>query len=280
MATKVPAFTYSGASSSEVKGGYWYIYLKSSGTIKFSYAKTLEACIVGGGAAGRGRSAADTGLRTYGGGGGTVLNKTGISASAGTGYSIVIGSGGTRGLSSTNGSASTAFGYSASGGSTEAQVGVSDTGLNGTYAFGDSTLSRYGGGGGRGGSAPGGAGSPGGAGGGGKGADGGNYGGGGADAVAGTANTGGGGGGYGSDLNWDDNFEAGGNNADGGSGIVILRGTQDDLLPVKFNGVQIAKMTFNGEAVTGLIYGGTRIFAHVLRRMRQRLAGRMHAYGV
>ena len=280
MATKVPAFTYSGASSSEVKGGYWYIYLKSSGTIKFSYAKTLEACIVGGGAAGRGRSAADTGLRTYGGGGGTVLNKTGISASAGTGYSIVIGSGGTRGLSSTNGSASTAFGYSASGGSTEAQVGVSDTGLNGTYAFGYSTLSRYGGGGGRGGSAPGGAGSPGGAGGGGKGADGGNYGGGGADAVAGTANTGGGGGGYGSDLNWDDNFEAGGNNADGGSGIVILRGTQDDFLPVKFNGVQLTQMTFNGQTVTGLIYGGTRIFADALRWMRQMLSGRMHAYGV
>ena len=279
MATKVPAFTYSGASSTEVKGGYWYIYLKSSGTIKFSYAKTLEACIVGGGAAGQGRSAATTGIRTYGGGGGTVLNKTGISASAGTGYSIVIGSGGTKGLSSTDGSASTAFGYSASGGSTTGQVGT-DKGKDGTYAFNDSTLSRYGGGGGRGGDSRGGAGSSGGAGGGGKGADGGNYGGGGADAVAGTANTGGGGGGYGSDLNLDGNFEAGGDNADGGSGVVILRGTQDDLLPVKFNGVQIAKMTFNGQTVTGLIYNGTRIFADALRWMRQRLAGRMHAYGV
>ena len=182
MATKVPAFTTTCAYTSEVSGGYWYIYLKSSGTIKFSYAKRAAdvfAC----------------------GGGGGVINE-------------------------------------------------------GDY------------------------GRPGGAGGGGKGADGGNYGGGGADAVAGTANTGGGGGGYGSDLNWDDNFEAGGNNADGGSGIVILRGTQDDLLPVKFNGVQIAKMTFNGENVTGLIYDGTRIFAEALRRMRQMLAGRMSAYGV
>ena len=279
MATKVPAFTYSGTSRSEVKDGYWYIYLKSSGTIKFSYAKTLEACIVGGGAAGQGRSAATTGVRTYGGGGGTVLNKTGISVSAGTGYSIVIGSGGTRGLSSTDGSASKAFGYSAAGGSTEAQVGT-DEGKNGTYAFGDRTLSRYGGGGGRGGDSPGGGGFSGGAGGGGYGADGGSYGGRGADAIAGEANTGGGGGGYGSDLHWDGNFAAGGDNADGGSGVVILRGTQDDLLPVKFNGVQIAKMTFNGENVTGLIYDGTRIFAEALRRMRQSLAGRMSAYGV
>ena len=214
MATKVPAFTTTCAYTSEVSGGYWYIYLKSSGTIKFSYAKTLEACIVGGGAAGQGRSAATTGIRTYGGGGGTVLNKTGIFASAGTGYSIVIGSGGTKGLSSTDGSASTAFGYSASGGSTTGQVGT-DKGKDGTYAFNDSTLSRYGGGGGRGGDSRGGAGSSGGAGGGGKGADGGNYGGGGADAVAGTANTGGGGGGYGSDLNCDYNFESGGNNEDG-----------------------------------------------------------------
>ena len=61
---------------------------------------------------------------------------------------------------------------------------------------------------------------------------------------------------------------------------MILRGTEDDFLPVKFNGVQLTQMTFNGEAVTGLIYGGTRIFAHVLRRMRQMLSGRMRAYGV
>ena len=61
---------------------------------------------------------------------------------------------------------------------------------------------------------------------------------------------------------------------------MILRGTEDDFLPVKFNGTQLTKITFNGETVTGLIYGGTRIFAQALRRMRQRLAGRMHAYGV
>lgn len=61
---------------------------------------------------------------------------------------------------------------------------------------------------------------------------------------------------------------------------MILRGTEDDFLPVKFNGVQLTGITFNGQAVTGLIYGGTRIFAQALRRMRQRLAGRVRAYGV
>ena len=61
---------------------------------------------------------------------------------------------------------------------------------------------------------------------------------------------------------------------------MILRGTEDDFLPVKFNGTQLTGITFNGQAVTGLIYNGTRIFADALRRMRQRLAGRMRAYGV
>ena len=59
MATKIPSFSYTGTYSTEIKNGYWYIYLKSSGTLKFTYAKTLEACIVGGGAAGQGRSAAN-----------------------------------------------------------------------------------------------------------------------------------------------------------------------------------------------------------------------------
>ncbi len=264
MATKVPAFTYSGTSSSEVKNGYWYIYLKSSGTIKFSYAKKLDACIVGGGAAGQGRTGANTDGRTYGGGGGTVLNKTGISASAGTSYSIVIGSGGEWGLSPTDGSASKAFGHSASGGSTTAQVDVSDKGKDGTYAFGDSSLSRYGGGGGRGGAAPGGAGYSGGAGGGGKGGGAGNYSGGGANAVAGKANTGGGGGGWGDSLYWKDGddwlSESGGHNANGGSGIVILRGTEDDTLPVIFNGTQLTKLIYNGTTVQHLIYNGKQLY--------------------
>lgn len=52
MATKIPEFSYTGTYSTKIKNGYWYIYLKSSGTIKFSYAKTLEAFLVGGGGGG------------------------------------------------------------------------------------------------------------------------------------------------------------------------------------------------------------------------------------
>ena len=61
---------------------------------------------------------------------------------------------------------------------------------------------------------------------------------------------------------------------------MCIRNSADDVLPVKFNGTQLTGMTFNGQTVTGLIYGGTRIFADALRWMRQRLAGRMRAYGV
>ncbi|MGN0773072.1 MAG: hypothetical protein ACI4MP_04705, partial [Candidatus Ventricola sp.] len=59
----------------------------------------------------------------------------------------------------------------------------------------------------------------------------------------------------------------------GGSGIVCIRNSADDVLPVKFNGTWLTNMTFNGEAVTGLIYGGTRIFAQGMRRCRKRLSG-------
>ena len=55
MATKIPSYEYTGTHSSELKGGYWYIYLKSSGTLKFTYdKKAVAACIVGGGAGGKG----------------------------------------------------------------------------------------------------------------------------------------------------------------------------------------------------------------------------------
>ena len=61
---------------------------------------------------------------------------------------------------------------------------------------------------------------------------------------------------------------------------MILRGTEDDFLPVKFNDTQLTHMTFNGEAVTGLIYNGTRIFARAMRRLRQMIHAGRRAYGV
>ena len=36
----------------------------------------------------------------------------------------------------------------------------------------------------------------------------------------------------------------------------------------------------NGETVTGLIYGGTRIFARAMRRLRQTIHAGRRAYGV
>lgn len=269
MATKIPEFSYTGKYSTEIKNGYWYIYLKSSGTLKFTYAKTLSACIVGGGAGGLG---AGHNRWTSGGKGGTVNNVSGISAAANTGYAITIGSGGpqgdTNGGSYHSGSASSAFGYSASGGSGGAdgtygnsgdpyggQIGsAGDKGADGTYAFGDTTLRRYGANGGNGGSRKdtyGGNGGDYGGGRGGGGARGGRK-----PAVAGTANTGSGGGGRGAadDYNW------GGSAAAGGSGIVILRGTEDDFLPVKFNGTQLTELIYNGTTVQHLIYNGQQLY--------------------
>lgn len=284
MAKKIPAFAYTGESSAEMKGDTWYIYLRSSGTLTFSYKKTLEVCVVGGGAGGALRvTAAETGLRTCGGGGGSVVNRSGVSAAAGTGYAVVIGSGGATGSA---GGTSSAFGVEAEGGVTPEEGQTRGMpGKDGSYAFGDSSLSRYGGGGGSGGGTPAEDGAAGGAGGGGKGGQGGGYGGlGGAGAEAGTANTGGGGGGYGEDLNYKNEdgeykYRPGGGAAEGGSGIVILRGTEDDFLPVKFGGVQLSKILFNGEEVTGLVYGGTTIFARrcrawLLKRLARRFAFR------
>ena len=284
MATKIPAFAYTGESSAEMKGDTWYIYLRSSGTLTFSYKKTLEVCAVGGGAGGARRvTAAETGLRTCGGGGGSVVNRSGVSAAAGTGYAVVIGSGGELGSA---GGASSAFGVEAEGGVTPEEGQTKGMpGKDGSYAFGDSSLSRYGGGGGSGGAAED-DGAAGGAGGGGKGGAGGKI----AairpgDAEAGKPNTGGGGGGFGTDYSYkkdgDNTYTVigGGGAAAGGSGIVILRGTEDDFLPVKFGGVQLSKILFNGEEVTGLVYGGTTIFARrcrawLLKRLARRFAFR------
>ena len=58
----------------------------------------------------------------------------------------------------------------------------------------------------------------------------------------------------------------GGEAAAGGSGIVILRGTQDDLIPVFFNGVQLSEIWLNGVKATGLIRDGVRVFMRAVMR--------------
>ena len=86
--------------------------------------------------------------------------------------------------------------------------------------------------------------------------------------TAGAANTGGGAGGPGGGyVDEDSRYNSkGGQAAAGGSGIVILRGTQDDLIPVVFNGTQLSELYFNGVKVTSLIYNGARLFIREVKR--------------
>lgn len=273
MATKIPSYSYSGNHSSELKDGYWYIYLKSSGTLKFTYGKkSVAACIVGGGAGGE----AYTSTRSYGGhggGGGEVVNKTGINITANKNYSVTVGSGGDVGAWSADGGwhteggdgkLSSAFDYTASGGvcgggncGYSVKNGAATGGGNGTYAFGDTEMKRYGAGGGGGGTMENHTPGNGGTYGGGKGG----YGAGSSNgdaAAAGVANSGSGGGGAG-----ENNYETGaggGRAGKGGSGIVILRGTEDDFLSVFFNGTQLSEMYMNGAKVETFTYAGTKIF--------------------
>ena len=52
----------------------------------------------------------------------------------------------------------------------------------------------------------------------------------------------------------------------GGSGIVIIRGTQDDYIPVIFNGTQLDRIIYNGVTLTSLIYNGTKLYCRKFRR--------------
>lgn len=291
MATKVPAYSFSnGSHSSALKNGYWYIYLKASGTLKLTYAKSdVEVFLVGGGGGGCGGWSNACG----GGGGGYVKTVKGVSIAGGTNYSIVVGAGGAKGASGggdyesgghsnpgSDGKQSSAFGYVAAGGkggdgnggdggsgggAGNHGNGGSDgsNGKNGenqgatiyggkgqgttTREFGEAAGKLYAGGGGGGATVNTDEYGSGGSGGGGDGGTSGR-----ANGSDGTANTGGGGGGARGVGN------AGGK---GGSGIVIIRGKQDDVIPVWFNGKQLNEIFFNGERVDGLVYGGTRIFA-------------------
>ena len=230
----VPAYSYTGTSSTSTDSNYWYIYLKSSGTLKFtSESPKIDAFLVGGGGGGA-QSWYDSNYGQGGGGGGYTKTVDNISLTSGTGYAITIGAGG-AGLCDSEryagtGGTTSAFNYSAAGGGGAKKSGSGNSlggtggsnggtpgnaGSNGAYAFGDSSLSRYGAGGGGGGNA-GAAGAAGGANGGGTGGNGYSN----PAGQNGTANTGGGGGGAGGNGGWSCE-EAGGT---GGSGIVIIRG--------------------------------------------------------
>lgn len=289
MAKKIPSYEYTGEHEARADDQHWYIYLKSSGSLTFGYEKKqIEACIVGGGAGGESDNGGTDGER--GGNGGQVKNIT-KQVAAGTPYAIVVGAGGAAGIKGAfpgEGTASSAFGTSASGGTgASGGEGAGGTGQKGaagsagTYAFGDSSMPRYGGGGGGGAGAQTGENEKGagGSGGGGRGAGGAGPYDPGDSAQNGAAHTGGGGGGEGG-FYYDDEFAdhrfdaAGGVAGAGGSGVVILRGTEEDLIPVFFNGTQLSAVMLNGRKAAGMIYDGVRLYA---RRLAQRTVSRLRS---
>ena len=71
----------------------------------------------------------------------------------------------------------------------------------------------------------------------------------------GQPNTGGGGGGQ----TWD-GVGVGSAGGAGGSGVVIIRGDQLDLLPVWFNGVQLSDMFLNDIPVENMWFGDLKLF--------------------
>lgn len=249
MAKEIPAYRHSAGSEARADASYWFIYLKESGTLRFSYGKTVDVCVVGGGAGG-----SDDGC---GGGGGEVKHAYGVSVNGGEDIAITIGAGG---AANTAGNPTTAFGVTAAGGTLGAGGAKGEAGADGSYAFGDTTLARYGaeGGGGADGAYDS-SGEAGGADGGGTGGAGGRFG---TDATAGAANTGAGGGGHGDDDGWtgsEPEYE-GGAAAAGGSGVVIIRGTEADFLPVYFNGTHLQAIYLNGEQASGFVFDGQKIF--------------------
>lgn len=295
MAKKIPAFSYTGAYRTQSDENYWYIFLLTSGTLTFQYAKNAidVGCVGGGGATTYHQQSANT-AGGCGGGGGYISTGT-AAVAAGQGYAVTIGEGGAVPgvwLPAGDGGTTSALGVSAAGGKGARDIGWLEpgtpgagTGTGGTggvqnknapTAGGDGQMlfgfGPYGGGGGGGGTAPAVAGGSGGLGGGGAGGFGGNYGTDGKAGEAGAANTGGGAGGPGGGyVDEDSRYNSkGGMGAAGGSGIVILRGTQDDLIPVVIDGTQLSELYFNGVKVTSLVFGGVKLFMERLGRRRRR----------
>lgn len=122
------SFSYTGTYTwiSET-GTNWRLKFLTSGVFTPSKPVTIDLFLVGGGGGGGSGSSG-------GGGGGYTGTWSSVSLSAGTGYSIVVGSGGSAGVSLNsggNGGASTAFGYSANGGYGGKGYNTGRTGGNG-----------------------------------------------------------------------------------------------------------------------------------------------------
>ncbi len=296
MANKrVPAFDYTGEYETSADENYWYVTLKTSGAIAFKFPKTIDVFVVGGGGGGGSRMNDDGG---GGGGGGYTTTAKRIAVAKGTGYEIVIGRGGTgsskayantyggTGVSAMDGEQSSAFGFTAEGGKGGTSKLGGDGGCGGgfnggdggsnggdgygaitetrgpgkgqgmsTRAFSEGVYACYGGGGGGGAlrysaSGPGKGGETGGG-------DGGQAKDGVVSGQNGADNTGGGGGAVGG--------EADGYGGNGGSGVVIIRGTEQDYVDVYFGGVRLTDVYYNGTRLESWVHNGVKLFFERLR---------------
>lgn len=262
MAYKVPAVITTCDYETAMDGDYWYVYLKSSGSFAFKYSKTSVDVFLQGGGGGGGKSTVASSIFAHGGGGGAGgYQTTKYDQSVSGSYNVTVGAGGGT---EQDGGTTSAFGFNAAGGECgvlreAGKLGTAAGGVGGYY--GGDGHGTSGGDGANGKQAFGVGGTFYGAGGGGAAASFGErngYGGttgGGNGGQNGLANTGSGGGGSG---------------GSGGSGIIILRGKQDDQLPVKFDGVTLQRILFDGEEVMHLIHDGTKIFMQRLRQMWNR----------
>lgn len=282
MAKRVPKFTYNGDYKTNSDDTYWYIHLFSSGTLTFvNDRSSFDIFIVGGGAGGNG------GTNIYGGAGGCsgkTSTKNGLSATAGQAFEITVGKGGAGGVAhgfATAGGKTIAFGSTADGGTVDTSGFTSQPGASvggsgsGTGAYKNlSWAAGKGGADGANGTSPGGQWAAG------KGqgtttrafgetdgalyasgGDGGAFdslsGASGEDAVQNTGDGGNGG------LGGSSAYYAGG---DGADGVVIIRGTEEDVLPVFYDNTQLGDLFFNGTQITSLIYNGTKLFCEKLKR--------------
>jgi len=267
---KLPGFRYTGAYETRMDAAWgWYIVLLEDGELTFTdYGHRIDVCLIGGGAGGESRNHTAVSAGGDGGGGGEVISCIGVEVRRAQDYAVRIGAGG---AADTGGGKTTAFGFEAAGGTANAGGAggsrggeMGEDGQDGSYPFGIETLGRMGADGGGGGGAPV-SGGTGGRDGGGSGGKGGGPGYDGSPGGAGTDRTGAGGGGGGGGETWETESGAtheqmGGAGGMGGSGAVILRNSEDDVLPVFFNGTQLQAIYLNGRPADRLIYDGEKLY--------------------
>ena len=134
MAKKIPKFSYTGQCSTGSDDTYWYIFLTTSGTLTFEYAKAGVdvGCVGGGGSSACIRQAGNPAGGSGGGGGYLASGKAAIEAKKG--YAVTVGAGGAAPAAwaaGNDGETTSALGISAAGGKGAGKMGWKDSGTPG-----------------------------------------------------------------------------------------------------------------------------------------------------